>query len=139
MQMSNDKLTLIIKTPEGTSIKKEALFVQFNSKSGEIGIFPNHEPSLFELKPGSLVTKESEDLTITHFIPEGIAQVMPEGITILTPYIEDGSIIDASRAQKSLERATTRLKRPESHIDVERARQSLIRAEERLFIVEQRN
>ena len=137
--MSNDQLELIIKTPEGTSIKKEALFVQFNSKSGEVGVFPNHEPSLFELKPGSLVTKESESVTTTYFIPEGIAQVMPEGVTILTPYIEEGSVIDTSRAQESLARALARLKRPESHIDVTRARQSLIKAEERLFIVERRN
>jgi len=137
--MSSDRLALIIKTPEGTSIKKEALFVQFNSKSGEIGVFPNHEPSLLELKPGSLVIKESESVTSTYFIPEGIAQVMPESVTILTSYLEEGSVIDASRSQKSLARAITRLKRPESHIDVGRARQSLIRAEERLFIIEQRN
>ncbi len=87
----------------------EAEIVVLPGMAGQMGILPHHSPVLTALNYGIItVRNKSEELHFT--VAGGVAEVLPEKITILADAAENVEEIDIERAVKAKERAEERLK-----------------------------
>ena len=102
-------LKLEIITPDAKILEEDADFVQLPAAEGDMGIFPQHETTVTELKAGELQIKRGNDTKI-FAIGEGFAEIRPDSIAILT----DGAIheeeIDEQKAEEAVKRAEDLLK-----------------------------
>ena len=125
-------------TPKGLVLEKSTDFLGLPGKTGDIGIFVGHSPSLIECIEGEMVLKTTSN-THSFFLPESIAHIGKQNVILLVNHLEPIENIDKKRAQSSKERAEERLKSAEMDhsldIDVKRAKKSLNRAELRLEIL----
>jgi len=89
--------------------KGEADIVVIPGMDGQMGILPKHAPVLTALDYGVITVRlkgVEEDFTVAG----GIAEVLPEKITILADAAENVEEIDIERATRARERAEERLK-----------------------------
>ncbi|MDA1352842.1 MAG: ATP synthase F1 subunit epsilon [bacterium] len=121
-------------TPSGVQLEKTATFARISSSIGEIGIMPNHTPSLVTIEPCEFVVRVGEKEELSYFVPEGIAQIKEGELILVVPYIEAMADIDKGRAEQAKKRAQERLagKIKDEETDIKRAEASFKRAENRL-------
>ena len=87
----------------------EADIVVLPGMAGQMGILPHHSPVLTALNYGIItVRSKAEELHFT--VAGGIAEVLPDKVTILADAAENVEEIDIERAIKARERAEERLK-----------------------------
>ena len=72
-------------TPEGIFYSGRALFVEFPSDEGELGIYPGHAPLFVDLAGGELRIHGHDSLQY-FAIAGGFAQIMPGGIRMLATF-----------------------------------------------------
>lgn len=77
--------------------------------SGEMGILPNHAPVLTFLNYG-IITVKSKGSQEHFTVAGGIAEVLPNKVTILADAAENVEEIDIERALSAKQRAEERLK-----------------------------
>ena len=77
--------------------------------SGQMGILAHHSPVLTALNYGIITVREKNN-EINFTVSGGVAEVMPEKVTILADSAENVQEIDIERAMKARERAEERLK-----------------------------
>ena len=125
-------------TPKGLVLEKSSDYLRLPGKSGDIGVFYDHTPSLVECIEGEMVLKTSSH-THAFFLTDAIAHISKEDIILIVNNLEPIENIDKKRAQSSKERALERLEdaslNQNKEIDIDRAKQSLNRAELRLEIL----
>jgi len=102
-------LKLEIITPQGKILSEDADFVQIPAVEGDMGIFPQHETTVTEIKAGELlITRQGRVEAMA--IGEGFAEIRPDSIAILT----DGAVaekdIDEGKAEAAVKRAEELLK-----------------------------
>jgi F-type H+-transporting ATPase subunit epsilon len=121
-------------TPDGTALELETVeFLKVPSVTGEVGVLPNHSPSLVKLGPGEVQCRVNEEDN-SYFVSEGLAHLLPDQVLVLAPFIDSAASIDVDRAKAAKKRAEDRLSSKDESVDRERARTALIRAESRLRI-----
>ncbi len=102
-------LHLDIITPEAKILETDADFVQLPAAEGDMGIFPQHETTVTELKAGELQIKRGDKVEILA-IGEGFCEITGTSISILT----DGAVyekdIDEKVAEAAVKRAEDLLK-----------------------------
>lgn len=77
--------------------------------AGQMGILPHHSPVLTALDYGIIVVRsKGEELRFT--VAGGIAEVLPDCVTVLADAAENVQEINIERAIKAKERAEERLK-----------------------------
>ncbi|MBT5954928.1 F0F1 ATP synthase subunit epsilon [bacterium] len=136
--MDKKDYSLKIVTPQGLhSTFEKVTFCSVTGKTGEIGIYPDHSPALFELNPSQINIKCNEGGSIM-FVPSGILHISEESVSLLVPYIETIDDISEKRAEEARNKAVKRIANPIG-IDLLRAEQSLLRSQERLFLLSQNN
>ena len=87
----------------------EADIVIIPGMSGQMGILAHHSPVLTALNYGIITVREkNNELNFT--VSGGVAEVMPDKVTILADSAENVQEIDIERAIKARERAEERLK-----------------------------
>ncbi len=87
----------------------EADIVVLPGMAGQMGILPHHSPVLTALNYGIItVRSKAEELHFT--VAGGVAEVLPDKVTILADAAENVEEIDIERAVKAKERAEERLK-----------------------------
>jgi F-type H+-transporting ATPase subunit epsilon len=64
----------------------------------------------------------------------GVAEVLPDRVTILAQIAERAEDIDPARAEDARKRAETRLAQPKAEVDYERARAALMKSLTRLQV-----
>ena len=132
------KLTLEIVVPQRRLVQEEVDEVSALGPSGYFGALPGHTPYLVVLKVGEMfyrIGSERRYLSTSG----GYAEVGPDKVTILAETAELGEEIEVERAQKSKERAESRLQqRDNEEIDFDRAQVSLQRALIRLQVAQKR-
>lgn len=121
-------------TPSGVQLETKAEFARISSSIGEIGVMPNHTPSLVSVVPCEFVVREGEKQEKSYFVPEGIAQIKEGELTLVVPYIEAVADIDKQRAEEAKKRAEMRLagRSKEETVELKRARKAYHRADSRL-------
>ena len=102
-------LKLEIITPEGKILEDDADFVQLPAAEGDMGVYPQHETTVVELKAGELHVTRKGRIDIMA-IGDGFAEIRPDSIAILT----DGAVaekdIDEAKAEEAVKRAEELLK-----------------------------
>ena len=89
--------------------KGEADIVVIPGMDGQMGILPKHAPVLTALDYG-VITVRLKGVEEHFTVAGGIAEVLPEKITILAYAAENVEEIDIERATRARERAEERLK-----------------------------
>lgn len=79
-----------ILTPARQLASLRASSVTVAGEDGDFGVLPGHMPLVSTLRPGGYVKVTAEDGTTRNFtVTEGIAEVTPQGVTILAQTAEE--------------------------------------------------
>lgn len=114
-------------TPDRVFYKGESDFIEFNTASGEIGVYKNHIPMTTVLAPGivTIHNGEEEKLAAVH---AGFVEILNDKVTLLAELAEWPGEIDVNRAEEAKKRAEERLANHTAEIDVKRAEYALHKA-----------
>ncbi len=97
-------LKIEIITPEAKILEEDADFVQLPAAEGDMGIFPQHETTVVEVKAGELqITRQGQIEVMA--IGEGFAEIRPDSIAILTDGALHENDIDEAKAEAAVKRA----------------------------------
>ena len=100
--------------------------------TGEIGVLPDHEPLISQLKTGVLSYRVGASLQKLH-VSGGFAEVLGDKVSVLADVAEKPEDIDIESAKAALERAEKSLIGSEG-IDATRAELEIDRAKTRIQI-----
>lgn len=121
------QLTLSIVTPERELVRVQADEVELPGSEGYFGVLPGHTPMLATLTVGRLTYRVGQDVRVLA-IATGLAEVLPDAVTVLSRIAELAEDIDITRAEAARKRAEERLASKAADLDYERARQALDKA-----------
>ena len=102
-------LKLEIITPEAKVFEGEADFVELPGAEGDMGVFPQHEPTVSELKAGELKITHNGKVQVMA-IGEGFAEITGDSIAIMTDGAVNEKDIDEQVAEAAVKRAEELLK-----------------------------
>ena len=125
--MADNTFKVSIITPERSFYEGEATMVEFNTVEGEIGVLPKHIPLTTVIAPGICTITEVEGQKKAA-IHAGLAEVLPDKVTLLAEIAEWPEEIDVERAKSAEDRARERLANKTEGIDVLRAEIALKKA-----------
>jgi F-type H+-transporting ATPase subunit epsilon len=102
-------LKLEIITPEAKIFSEDAEFVQLPAAEGDMGVYPQHETTVVELKAGELQLTRKGKVEVLA-VGEGFAEIRPDSIAILTEGAVYEKDIDEAKADAAVKRAEELLK-----------------------------
>ena len=102
-------LKLEIITPQAKILSEDADFVQIPAVEGDMGIFPQHEVTVTEIKAGELQITRKGRVDVMA-IGEGFVEILPDRISILTDGAVHEKDIDEAKAEAAVKRAEDLLK-----------------------------
>jgi F-type H+-transporting ATPase subunit epsilon len=121
------QLTLSIVTPERELVRVQADEVELPGSEGYFGVLPGHTPMLATLTVGRLSYRVGQETRVLA-IATGLAEVLPDAVTVLSRIAELAEDIDVSRAEAARKRAEERLAGKAGDLDYSRARTALDKA-----------
>jgi len=121
------QLTLSIVTPERELVRVQADEVELPGTEGYFGVLPGHTPMLASLTVGRLSYRIGQETRVLA-ISVGLAEVLPDAVTVLSRIAELAEDIDLPRAEAARKRAEQRLASKGTDLDYERARNALDKA-----------
>ena len=130
------QLTLEVVTPDRSLVSQLVDEVQIPGAEGYFGVLPGHTPLLVTMNVGALWYRNGQQRSFLS-IALGVAEVLPDRVTILAKVAECAEDIDVERAQLARQRAEERLTQRAVDSDGERARLSLLRSRTRLQVASQ--
>ena len=116
--MADNTFKVSIITPERSFYEGEATMVEFNTACGEIGVLPKHIPLTTVIAPGICTITEADGVKKAA-VHAGLAEILPDKVTLLAEIAEWPDEIDVERAKKAEERA-----RKEAEREAERQRKN---------------
>ncbi|WP_033152639.1 ATP synthase F1 subunit epsilon [Pseudobutyrivibrio ruminis] len=125
--MADNTFKVSIITPERTFYEGEATMVEFNTVEGEIGVLPKHIPLTTVIAPGICTITEAEGVKKAA-VHAGLAEILPDKVTLLAEIAEWPDEIDVERARSAEDRARARLAEKDANLDVLRAEVALKKA-----------
>lgn len=125
------KINLEIITPEKLALREAVDEVVLPGATGELGVLPDHEPLITQLKTGILTYRQGGAQQKLH-VSGGFAEILGDKVSVLSDIAEKPEEIDAERAKAALERAEKRLGGNGDEVDLERAELKKDRAKTRL-------
>ena len=124
---------LQIVTPIRELDKGQVNYLRCPGLDGSFGLMANHREGVIALTVGEIkVSSEGGDEFLA--TSGGFVEIMKDNVKLLVESLEKSSEIDAERAEKSLERATTRKTEKDIVLDQVRIEASLARAINRLRV-----
>ena len=107
-------------TPDRVFYKGETDFLEFNTQSGEVGVYKNHIPMTTVLAPGIVTIHNGNEEKIAA-IHSGFAEILGDKVTFLAEIAEWPAEAAKERAEKRLENHT-------AQTDIKRAEYALRKA-----------
>ncbi len=127
-------------TLQGVSVDTDIYELSAPTASGEIGVFPGHEPLVTLAAPGALVVryeKKDKDADLEYFaISGGVIEINPESIRVLVDEADRGDDITEAEAKEALERAQKMKGDAQNQVDLDKASQLIDRSIVRLRVAE---
>ena len=120
-------LSLDIATPDRPIVHDNVDEVQLPGWDGALGILPGHAPLLALLNPGELSYRKGEARE-TLVIDFGLAEVLPDRVTVLIRLAEKPEEIDVAAQEAAKREAEQEMGKVTSLEDAERARLALLTA-----------
>lgn len=134
MAEENRIFSVEIITPDRVFFSGEGTMIEFNTASGEIGVYKKHIPLTTVLAPGVVKIHRDGEEDIIAAVHSGFAEILPEKVTLLAEIAEWPNEIDKNRAEAALKRAEERLANKTEAIDLRRAEFALRKALVRIDI-----
>ena len=125
--MADNTFKVSIITPERTFYEGEATMVEFNTVEGEIGVLPKHIPLTTVIAPGICTITEAEGVKKAA-VHAGLAEILPDKVTLLAEIAEWPDEIDVERARSAEDRARARLAEKDANLYLLRAEVALKKA-----------
>lgn len=140
--MSYRPIKVTVLTPTGTVEYDDGDLVVLHGKDGDEGYMRDHVPTLTEIVPSTMryrvVDKDGHETWRLICLTAGYAEILPERVTVVVHAAELPHEVDKARAERALERAEARLKRPDaSELDRRHARHAIRRAKARIAFADQ--
>jgi F-type H+-transporting ATPase subunit epsilon len=137
--MAEKSLTLELVTPEKVAMQGQADFVVLPAFEGEMGVLPNHEPFLVQLKAGEV--RVTENGRVRRFaVSGGFAEIKDNRVSLFAETAEMAEQIDAERAKQALEAAKAEVaKKDLDPLTLAAAEAALRRAQVRLLVAARRH
>lgn len=126
------RIDLVVRTPEGSPLRRPVAALRFPGADGSVGIYPRHAPLMSVVTCGLLVLRRVDGSREDFAVGEGFIEVHPGSATLLVEFLHGPDDIDTDRAHAAMERASGRLRRRDPAIDTARAEAALCRAIMRL-------
>ena len=123
-------LALDIVTPDKPIVHEDVDEAQLPGREGAFGVLPGHTPLLALLDPGELWYRKGGDKT-TLVIDAGVAEVLPDRITVLVGNAEKPETIDVAKENAVKADAERDMKQATTLEEAERARLALVTAQMR--------
>lgn len=102
-------LRLEIVTPEARTYSDDVDMVVIPAIEGEMGIYPMHEPTMTQMKPGELIVTKGRE--VQHLaVGEGFVEITQTHVNVLTDMAIESRQIDEAAAQEAVHRAEERLR-----------------------------
>jgi len=102
-------LKLEIITPDAKVFEGDVEFVELPGAEGDMGVFPQHEATVTELKAGELRITQKGQIQVLA-IGEGFAEITGSSIAIMTDGAVNEKDIDEKAAEVAVKRAEDLLK-----------------------------
>ena len=125
--MADNTFKVSIITPERTFYEGEAEMIEFNTVEGQIGVYPKHIPLTTVIAPGICTIHEAEGQKRAA-VHAGLAEVLPDKVTLLAEIAEWPDEIDLERARSAEDRARERIANKAENVDLLRAEIALKKA-----------
>ena len=127
-------LRLEFVTPERAIAHEEVDELHLPGEEGYFGVLPGHAPLLAALATGEMWYRRGTDVQYA-FIDGGIAEVLPDRVSIMAQVAERAEDIDIQRAEAAKLRAEDVLSKPSAaDADAERTRIAMLRAIARMNV-----
>lgn len=128
------KLELVTLT--GTKMDEEVYEVVIPTASGEIAVFPGHEPLVTLTVPGAIQVRRAKgDTAMEAFaVHGGIVEISGNSVKIMVDEAEDADDIVATEAEAALERAKNMLAHAKDEVSINEAQAMLNRHAVRLKV-----
>jgi F-type H+-transporting ATPase subunit epsilon len=127
-------LTLELVTPDHAVAHEMVDEVELPGVKGYFGVLPGHTPLLAVLGVGELWYRRGQEKTYVA-VHRGVAEVLPDRVTVLCQNAERADEIDVTRAEAAKRRAEAELKTPQvKPEDFERIRIALMKSLARLQV-----
>ena len=126
-------LTIELVTPDRSIVHEQVDELQVPGVEGYLGVLPGHTPLLTALQVGELWFRQGAEKVFVS-VAFGVAEILPDRVTILAQLAERAEDIDIARAEAARARARARLKMTTTDIDFERARIALMKSLIRLQV-----
>ena len=120
-------LALDIATPDKPIVHDEVDEVQLPGYNGALGVLPGHAPLLALLNPGELSYRKGQARE-TIVIDFGVAEVLPDRVTVLVRLAERPEDLDYAAQQEAARKAEAEIAKASSLEDADRARLALLTA-----------
>jgi len=126
---------LDIVTPDRPIVRATVDELQLPGTDGALGILPGHAPMLASLQPGELWFRNGAEKQYLS-IEFGVAEVLPDRVTVLATIAERPEEIDVAAAEASRKTAEQEMRQSVSLEDAERARLVLMGSIVRMRVAE---
>ena len=134
------KLKLV--TMLGVQIDEDIYEVMLPTSTGEIAIYPGHEPLVTVIAPGAVVIRRNKgdaNSQLDHFaISGGVAEIDQDGVRVLVDRAIKGEDISEDESRAALERALMLRDEAASQIELDQAHELVDRHTVRLKVAELR-
>jgi F-type H+-transporting ATPase subunit epsilon len=126
-----DSLHMELVAADRTVWSGEANMVIARTTEGDIGVLPNHAPTLSLMVDGVVEVNTAEGEVWVAAVDAGFLSVADNRVSILSEHAEMSHEIDLEKARQDLERAQTAGEHEEEAAEAVRRAQARIRAVER--------
>ena len=123
--MTEDKVEFELVSPEKLLLSREIDMVVVPGAEGDIGVLPQHSPTITTVRPGTIVVFEGGAVTDRIFIAGGFAEVSDNRCTVLAEEampveeLDKGTIEQAlSKARDGVSSASTDAERNMAVVDI---------------------
>ncbi|HJM04214.1 MAG TPA: ATP synthase F1 subunit epsilon [Candidatus Saccharimonadaceae bacterium] len=127
-------------TLHGVRVDQEIYELIAPTSTGEIAIFPGHEPLVTLAVPGALAVrhkKEDRDESLEYFaISGGVLEIAQKSIRVLVDEADHGEDIIEAESRAALERAIKQRDESEDQVEIDKAMELIDRHQVRLRVAD---
>jgi F-type H+-transporting ATPase subunit epsilon len=127
-------------TLAGVKLDEPVYEVMLPTTSGEISVFPGHEPLVAVAKPGAIAVrrnKQDSDAQLEYFaITGGVIEINPVRVRVLVDEAEHGDDIIEAESKAALDRAIALRDSATNQVELEKAHQLVDRHMVRLKVAD---
>lgn len=99
-----ERVRFELATPERLFLSEEVEMVVVPGTEGNFGVLPGHAPLVSTTRPGAIAIYEGGTIRRRIFVSGGIAEVGPEGCTVLAEAAEGAEALDRAAIEAELQR-----------------------------------